>query len=147
MHPYLTHLLADINAAFSRKSRNSEPKQESLDEYFRDIDRWISGDSEHRLSYYCGLDPNNFPPYEQFSEKEIRQICHAFEEMLASWGVSIDFPEELPWKNRYELTVSLLDRDFTPMNSGIYVFDFCTGYAPDCELGEYCKCLDIWKEE
>jgi hypothetical protein len=67
--------------------------------------------------------------------------------MLASWNVSVDWPEEFPWKRRYELSVSFLDREFMPMNTGMYVIDFCTGYAPDCELGEYCRCLDIWKEE
>ena len=26
-------------------------------------------------------------------------------------------------------------------------FDFCSGYAPDCELKEHCPCLEIWNEE
>ncbi|MGF1638834.1 MAG: hypothetical protein ACFCUU_17295 [Cyclobacteriaceae bacterium] len=135
MHPYLPHLLADILAAHNRNVRNPEPPQKDLEEHFREIDEWISGDSEHTLSYYCGLEPKDFPPFEQLSEKDIKQVCHAFENMLASWNVSINWPEKLPWKKRYEMTVALLDREFTPMNAGMYVFDFCTGYAPDCDLG------------
>ncbi len=147
MHPYLPHLLADIIAAHQRKDSNPEQTSTSLDEHFREIDRYISGDSEQTLRYYCGLDPADFPPVGEFSEEEIKQLCHAFEEMLDSWNVSVDWPENLPWDKRYGMTVALLNREFTPMNFGMVVFDFCTGYAPECELGEYCKCLEYWKEE
>jgi hypothetical protein len=118
-----------------------------LDEHFRDIERYISGDSEHTLQYYCGLNPCDFPPVDEFSEKEIIQLCHAFEEMLSSWNASIDWPDNLPWDKRYLMTVALLDHEFTPLNNGMIVFDFCTGYAPECELGEYCKCLEYWNKE
>lgn len=145
MQPYLEYLLAGIKAAHQRIDRNSEYPQEGLDEHFRDIERFISGDSEHTLQYYCGLNSGDFPPVEQFSENEIKQLCHGFEEMLASWNVNVDWPEKLPWDKRYALTVALLDREFTPLNTGMFVFDFCTGYAPECELGEYCRCLEYWK--
>ncbi len=32
------------------------------------------------------------------------------------------------------------------VNSGSMSFDFCSGYAPDCEFKEYCPCLEIWNE-
>lgn len=147
MHPYLPHLLSDISAAHQIKGSLPESGPDNLEDHFREIDRYISGDSEQTLRYYCGLDPAEFPPAEAFSEKEIIQLCHAFEEMLDSWNASVDWPEKIPWDKRYAMTVALLDREFIPMDFGMIVFDFCTGYAPECELGEYCNCLEYWKEE
>lgn len=147
MHPYLKHLLADIKAAHQIEDSSPENPQEDLDQHFRDIERYISGDSEQTLQYYCGLNPGDFPPAEEFSEEDIIQLCQAFEAMLSTWNASVDWPENIPWDKRYTMTVALLGHEFTYFNSGMTVFDFCTGYAPECELGEYCKCLEYWNQE
>ncbi|WP_200976500.1 hypothetical protein [Echinicola sp. 20G] len=93
------------------------------------------------------MEPGDFPPGQQFTEVEIRQVFRAFEKMLGLWNVVLDLPDALPVDRRYDLMVALLDQEFAPMNSGMFVFDFCSGYAPGCELGEYCNCLKSWKEE
>jgi hypothetical protein len=147
MHIYLPHLLADIKAAHKEENLDEYSPPQSMEEHFAEIDRWISGDSEHTLSYFCGLVSADFPPAEQFSKDEKQQVCLTFEEMLASWGGSIDWPSNIPWDFRYQLTVGLLDKNFSTFNFGMFVFDFCTGYAPGCDLEKYCKCLEFWKDD
>lgn len=147
MQSYLSHLLSDIRAAHRSDSPKETSGQESLEDHFRDVDRWVSGDAEHTLGYYCGLEANAFPPYEQLNDEEVRKLCDAFTAMLHTWGADIDLPDELPLQRKYELIVGLLDHEFTPFNSGMFIFDFCTGYAPECELKEYCKCLEFWEED
>jgi|AntRauTorckE6833_2_1112554.scaffolds.fasta_scaffold14529_2 hypothetical protein len=147
MASYLSHLLADIRAAHRVDSSKQKPESGSLEEHFKDIDRWISGDAEHTLGYYCGLEPVAFPPYDQLSDEEVRKICDAFTTMLYTWNIALDIPEELPLHRKYKLMVGLLDHKFTVSNAGMIVFDFCTGYAPGCELKEYCQCLEFWEED
>lgn len=145
MDSYLTHLLSDIQAAQRADSPKETFGHDSLKDHFRDVDRWISGDAEHSLGYYCGLEAEVFPPYDQLNDEEVSEICNAFTTMLATWHVDLNLPDELPLHRKYELIVRLLDHEFTPFNTGMFVFDFCTGYAPDCELKEFCRCLEFWE--
>jgi len=147
MHPYIPHLLADIAAAHRTEIPEEEPEQ-TIEEHFEAIDRWLSGEEpEHTFGYYCGLDAEIFPPAEQLTDKEMKMIRKAFEQMMYSWNQGIDLPEGLPVAFAYSLMVNSLNHETSMVNSGCMHFDFCTGYAPDCELKEYCPCLEIWNEE
>lgn len=66
---------------------------------------------------------------------------------MYSWNLSVDLPHHVPTSFAYQIIVGLLDRETLIVNDGAITFDFCTGYAPDCELKEYCPCLKIWNEE
>lgn len=147
MQSYLAHLLADIEAAHRIESPEENTKSESIEEHFRDIERWVSGDAKQTLSYHCGLKTEAFPPHDQLRDDDVGKICNAFMAMLNSWRFDLDLPDELPLHRKYELLVGLLDHECTLVNTGRFVFDFCTGYAPGCKLREYCPCLDIWEED
>lgn len=145
MEQYITQLLSDILAAHRVESRKEVFEEESLEDHITDIERWISGVEEQPFSYYCGLEAEAFPPGNQLSDVDMEKICDAFTAMLNSWNVDPYLPPELPLTRRYELLVGILDDEFTPFNCGTFVFDFCTGYAPECDLKEYCRCLDVWE--
>ncbi len=146
MHPYLPHLLVEIKAAHKNEEPELHQSEVNLEDHFREIERMISGDAERNLSYYCGLLLEDFPPGKLFTEDEKWQVCQAFEKMLHSWGADISLPDALPIDNRYQLMVDLLEKEFTAIQFGLFVFDFCTGYAPDCKLGKFCTCLENWKD-
>lgn len=148
MHPYLPHLLADITAA--HRIDNAQPTQESqtIEDELEEIERWVAGrEHEHTFGYYCGLTTEGFPPPEQFSQKELQQVCRAIDELLFSWNATIDLPKKMPLPIKYKFMVNTLNEPFTPVSSGFIGFDFCTGYAPDCALKEYCPCLKYWNED
>lgn len=147
MHPYLQYLLADIRAAHRGKDQVQLSGQDDITATFTEIETWISGHASQPVGYYCGLKAEDFPPGNQFSEAEVVQICKAFRAMLSTWNAEVDLPENMPPLKQYQLMVGLLEEEFTPMQFGTLHFDFCTGYAPDCELREYCQCLDCWKED
>ncbi len=73
------------------------------------------------------------------------QILQAYEKMLLSWNIRIVWPSKMPTKPRYNFLLKfvLIDK-IAPMGSGIIYLDYCTGYAPDCDWGEYCSCLKYW---
>lgn len=144
MHPYLPHLLADIAAAH-RTEIPGEISHQTMAEHFEEIETWVSGEEpEHTFGYYCGLDPEYFPPAEQLTEEEMILIRQAFERMMFTWNHGIDLPEKLPVAFAYKMIVDSLTMKTTIANSGNMSFDFCSGYAPDCVFKEYCRCLEYW---
>ncbi|MCC5934157.1 MAG: hypothetical protein JJU35_07885 [Balneolales bacterium] len=148
MKAYIQHLLADIRAAHKRDSSVSAgeaaSESENLEMHFEDIERWLSGHASKPLHDHCGLSKNDFPPENQLSDAELILLTDAFTEMLESWNISVSLPEQLPLRMRYVLIIGLLDRKISPIRTGSFVYDFCTGYAPGCELAQYCNCLKYW---
>lgn len=148
-HPYLNHLLEDIKNAH-RKNKNfdslSQPK--TFEEEMEQLERWISGEFEHPLSYFTGLKKDCFPPSNQFSEKEMHAVLEAFHKMMESWNASIDFPEEMPTQKRYEFLINhVLENEFTPIGHGQIHMDFCSGEPEGCDWETYCSCLRFYEED
>lgn len=149
MHPYLKHLLYDIaNSKRCEEDSSNFSPPKSIEEEMLEIEKYISGDGEQSLSYFTGLKKEHFPPSEQLSENDMRITLIAFDEMLKTWNAFIDYPENMPYSDRYDFLRNIvLEEGFTPTNYGFTHFDFCTGYAPDCAWGKYCHCRDVWNEE
>jgi len=148
MHPYLPHLLADIVSAHRTEISDEMEAEQTIEEHFEAIDRWLSGEEpEHTFGYYCGLNSENFPPAEQLTDEEMMIVRKAFEQMMLTWNHALNLPENLPVGFAYTMTINSLNHETSMVNSGCMHFDFCTGYAPGCELKEYCPCLEIWNEE
>lgn len=148
MHPYLPHLLADIAAAHRAEIPDEKETEQTLEEHFETIDRWLSGEKPERtFGYYCGLDTEIFPPAEQLTDEEMMIVRKAFDQMMLTWNHAFSLPENLPVAFAYPLMVNSLNHETDMVNCGCMHFDFCSGYAPDCELKEYCPCLKIWNEE
>lgn len=146
MHPYIPHLLADIAKAHRKETDISEPELSmSFEEEMEEIERWCEGgEPEHTFGYHCGLQPENFPPPEQLTIKDIKLVNKAFQQMMFSWNMTIDLPKKMPQKVAYTFIVDSLNEKVEIVNSGFTGIDFCTGYAPDCKLKEYCSCLEFW---
>lgn len=145
MHPYIPHLIADIKAAHRAEIPEEENISQSLEEQFEEKESWASGDvAEHTFGYHCGLRSEDFPSPEQLAESEMNLIRKEIERMMYTWNVAIHLPEKLPVDFAYKMIIDTLERNITIVNNGRMNIDFCTGYAPDCDLKEYCPCLEIW---
>ncbi len=145
MHPYLTHLLADIKAAHREEIPYEPSPPVSFEEEMEEIENWLEGDEAlHSFGYYCGLESVNFPPAEQLTDAEMQTVLTAFKQLMFTWNQGIDLPGNLPVAIAYKMTVDTLDAKTSIVNSGFMSFDFCSGYAPDCVFKEYCPCLEIW---
>ena len=144
MHPYIPHLLEDIAAAH-RTEIPEEDTVQTLEEEFEELEKWVSRENQLKtFGYYCGLESKNFPPPEQLNDKDMRLVFRAFKKMMLTWNHTIDLPKKLPPAFAYQLMVGVLNKETMVMNTGFSSFDFCTGYAPECELKEYCPCLKDW---
>ncbi len=145
MHPYIPHLLADITAAHRTEIPSASKPPLTFEEEMEEIEKWVEGkEPDHTFSYYCGLNAIDFPPPEQFTEAEMKQVIKAFNWTMFSWNLDIHLPDALPVPIAYKITIDTLNSKTNIVNSGMIGFDFCTGYAPDCIFKEYCPCLEIW---
>ncbi len=127
---------------------NSLPGRFPFDEEMEAVEKWVSGDDPPpSLGYKCGLTPEMFPPPEKLTEEQMNLIGEAFHNMLITWNLQASFPSNLPNSRAYPLLVSLLEKEAWDLPGGTLVFDFCTGYAPDCVMKEYCACLKFWNDE
>jgi hypothetical protein len=147
MHAYISYLLEDIANAVRKEIPPVEPAK-SFEEEMEELERWCEGSNEpeHTFGYYCGLQPENFPPASQLSTEEIIVVTKAFRKMMFTWNIGIDLPKTMPPSVQYAFVVDSLNEKITIVNSGFITIDFCTGYAPDCKLKEYCNCLEIWNK-
>jgi len=148
METYIKQLVADIQQAH-RAPQKTTIKEEGLafEEQMEAVERWATGEgSPSTLAETTGLAIEQFPPSQKLSEAEMIEIMNAFQEMLGSFNMSADLPDILPVARAYPLMVSLLKEEAWYLPGGTLHFDFCTGYAPECELKEFCPCLEIWNK-
>lgn len=144
MHPYLSHLLADIKNA-EREATPMIFTPKSFKKEMEEIENWVQGfENNHTFGDYCGLKAENFPPAEQLTDEEMEIICKAFRKLMFTWNHEDSFPEVLPIAWTYNLLVETLNEGTFIPDCGIAGFDHCTGYAPDCIYKQYCPCLKFW---
>jgi len=148
MKTYISQLISDILNAQMAPLTTAEKEKISFEEEMEAIENYAEGRNiPPILGIQCGLTPDQFPPGDQLEEDEIRQIIDAFSQMLQTRNMSVDMPKRVPVRIAYPIIINLLNEEAWYFPTGTYHFDFCTGYAPDCELGEYCSCKEIWDEK
>ena len=145
MHPYLPHLISDIETAHRTEIPKEPERKMSFEEEMEEIEKWLEGDEpDHTFGYYCGLDANNFPHQEQLTKKDMKEVCKAFRHMMFTWNLDIALPKNFPTALQYFFLIKTLNEKTTIVNSGFVSFDYCSGYAPDCVFKEYCMCLKYY---
>ena len=147
MNSYIPFLLIDIKNSHHPSSERHIESPISFEEEMEEVEKWAAGvDIPPALGHQCNLSLEQFPPVEMLSEDEMKIIMIAFQEMLTTWNMEADFPLGLPVSRAYPLLINLLNEAAWYIPGGTFHFDFCTGYAPECELKEYCPCLEFWNE-
>ena len=145
MQLYISQLLGDLRAAHKVEepfnARNSDA--EGMEDYFSEVERYLSGNYDQRIGNVLNLAAEQFPPVKMLTETQMQAVVEAFRHLLASWHIDTDLPQNLPTEKSYELLVSALDKEAYLADDGFVTIEFCS-YAPeDCQLGEWCKCKDL----
>lgn len=145
MNELATLLLTDIKNVHRLEVNMLPETDQIINGHFVEIENYLNGfDSGPTFSDHCGLESQYFPPADFFSNAELKFICEAFENMMLTYNLSIDYPENVPVSLIYEVMVKTLDTPTSITNHGMLHFDYCSGYAPDCLWKEFCPCLKIW---
>ena len=147
MHPYIPHLITDIQNAF-RAPKKKRSEEVSFEEKIREVENYVHRPlGFHTFGGFCGLKREDFPPSDQLTDADMLLVIEQFKALLKTWHAEVGLPEEMPVLRQYNLFVEILDYDFMYIEHGFYGIDFCTGDPEGCELGEYCPCLKYMEEE
>lgn len=148
MHPYLPHLLFDIEAAYRAELPKGHGRKISFEEEMAEVEQWLQGEeADHTFGYHCGLDSQNFPPPEQLTKKDMKEVCNAFRQMMFTWNLDISLPKNFPVELQYSFLVKTLDEKTMIVDDGFVGFDYCSGDAPACVFKEYCMCLKYYNDD
>lgn len=151
MQKYVNQLLVKMEQASKDPSQPIDPKILYPDhpsmaypglEY---IAEWELGQKTPAEELF-EISKDEFPSADKLNTTQIESLIDGLHEMIQSINNSISLPDEMPPARKYELIIGLWDEGFQPLTTGTSCNDFCTGYAPDCELEEYCSCKEIWEE-
>ncbi|MDZ4748520.1 MAG: hypothetical protein SH808_08535 [Saprospiraceae bacterium] len=145
MKSYTANLLEDLKKAHRSSSEDADKATPASFVEMEAIENWVAGnDPPATLAKHTGLAIEQFPSADQFTREDLIAIIDAFQEMLLTWNMQADFPSNLPAERAYPLLIGLLKEEAWFLPGGMLHHDFCTGYAPDCELLEYCPCTEHW---
>lgn len=153
MHHYLNQLHADIAAAKQhppqRPAHLPKPKDE-FEAHIEEVEAFLHGPM-HDFAYWTGIEWEALPPPEMIPSEEMERLGQALVDLWEAYNVFPAFPEEMPWTERYRAIRDSWKNETTMVHEsslgGRITYDFCTGYAPDCVLKEYCSCRDMWADE
>ena len=143
MHAYIPFLLEDIAKAYRKPFAEEKSFNESIENHFEAIEKWLYEDPPSTFGDYCGLKSEDFPPAEQLSEEDMVLVIAAFKKMMASWNLDIYLPDKLPVSIAYSIVVDTLNQKTAIVDNGFLCFDYCSGSPEGCVFKEYCPCLDI----
>ncbi|WP_027377102.1 hypothetical protein [Kaistella palustris] len=148
MNELAVFLLRDINNAHRLHEDYEEETEHTLEVYFEELENYLNGsDSGPTFSDHCGIESQYFPPADFFSVNELELICEAFDKMMLTYNLTIDYPENVPVSFLYGVMVKTLDAQTSLTGQGMVHFDYCSGFAPDCVWKEFCPCLEVWNRE
>jgi len=149
MQVYIDQLLEDMAAAQRPEQERSLVEQPfSIEQHLEEVERWIAGeDPEHAFAYYCGLQPEQFPPAEDLTDEQLLAISQSFKKLLFSWNLDVSLPESLPLPIAYPFLISTLKEKVQIVTDGFIGIEFCTYDPPSCPFKEYCSCTEYLTED
>ena len=138
-------LIKDIKNAYRLEGNIVEETEQTLEDHFAEIENYLSGsDSGPTFGDHCGLESQYFPPADFFTDGELLLICSEFDQMMLTYNLTVERPENVSISLVYAAIIKTLDTQTSISSHGTLHLDFCSGYAPDCFWKEYCHCLEFW---
>jgi hypothetical protein len=144
MQHYLNQLINDLQAA--KKNALPEPGFGTTYEEFEETMLEIENASYVEPKNIFGVSYEELPPPEKLSGQEMQLLLDAILDTWESFGISASIPDEAPIHVQYEVVRDCFAEKLQPVHG--LVFDFCTGWCPDCKLCDYCPSVkEIWTDE
>lgn len=145
MERKIDQLLQEIEAAKQRKPEEPLARIDpDLPEVLFGADEFIKAPMK-TFSELTGISPGQLPPPDQLSTAQQIQLGQAIIELWRIFNILAEFPDTVPDEAYYSILRKCWTAEEVQVLGLTHLhYDFCTGYAPDCILGEYCPCKKYW---
>lgn len=149
---YITQLIQDINAAHKKPNDSSSDDSSPLNDHdegiaahFREVENYLEFDYENEPTFgqIVNLEAISFPKAELLNDDQLQKLLSAFNELLASYNVSLDIPKEIAPNTKYSISIGVLDEAIFLSDEGHTGWDFCSSEPESCPYGEHCYCIEI----
>jgi len=169
LESWLQHLHTDFEQAFRRlKTEEYQPDKtpntpmpegeteadDNVEENIAQVEGFLHGD-RLTLESVSGIPAAQLPPASMMQEPQAEELVEVMVAFMDEFHYKAEFPSEMPYLLRYKLLRTLWSEHTVPayfwenrntISNGMFVMDFCSGNAPECELGSYCPCLKYLDE-
>lgn len=150
---YIDQLLTDIKAAhrqddkFMSDDEGTLPPFEAEDHYM-EADSYLEFDFENgpTLGEQIGITGEVFPQVLLLSPPQITSLEEALRQLIFSYGIHTDMPDDLPEVFSYILFIRLLDTPLDIGEAGTFGWDFCTDDPAYCPFEIFCECKKTDRE-
>jgi hypothetical protein len=163
MKKYLNVLLTDLaEAKNNRPTIRASTKDEMLPlelDYFFEENRADTSEKDEtktpkeppksgNIREIMGLQVEQFPSAEYWSEEEATQLVTALNDLLEHYNLFADYPSNLPPHLAYTTLVGALEKYAPILPYGEWHLEFCHYDPAECPFGEaYCSCLEIFSSD
>jgi len=151
MRPYIEDLIKEIKSAVEeakqyRKQEQSPQKELANIGSSDDRRKYLYG-NPMTLESITGIPLDALPPYYLISENHRNQLGQVMEELLEAWGFTPDFPDKLPYSQRYRFLRNIWGTQQVYIGSGPSYIDFCDFDQQTCPFPNHCDMCDKIKEQ
>ncbi len=163
MKKYLNVLLTDLaesknNRPAIRPVAGNEMLPFELDHFFEENMEESSEKDEPKtpieppksgnIREIMGLQAEQFPSADYWSEDEAAQLVTALVYLLKHYNLYADYPSNLPSRMAYSTLVGALEKYAPILPYGEWHLEFCHYDPAECPFGEaYCSCLEIFSSD
>jgi hypothetical protein len=146
MQRYIDQLIEDLREA--RKHVPSEPKFSEDYEEFEEQMFAIETAPDVPMKKLFGVGYEELPPPAKLTEEQMQLLIDAILDAWEAFNCSVDFPENVPLKLKYELIRDEFADSIHYMPGYSMHYDFCSGWCPECKIIDYCTNKDeFWTKE
>ena len=142
MEKYINYLISDLQKTKQNVPPDPELGTEDTYEEFAEKMFAIETAPDVEAKELFGVSYEELPPAEKLTKQQMQKILIAIEDTFTTFNFSLEYPENVPLKLRYQLMRKQFAEPVHYMPGFTHHYDFCTGWCPDCEILDYCE---IWK--
>lgn len=143
MHTYLDQILEDLRAAQAQPPEATKFfSHEAAGDPIQEVEAFLKS-PQHDFAYWTGISQEALPPLEALPADRVQELVDELKALWRAHKVEPLFPPNTPaWGQYRALRACWTSEVGTNVTC---TFDFCTGYAPDCVLEDFCPCKETWE--
>lgn len=147
MDHYLHHLHADIRQRTVQLQSELIPiaKADPIGDIFAQVEAYLHG-PEHDFAYWTDLSQDELPVPERLTDAQCAALVEALTELCGALLIQVEFPGGVPPRIKYQAMRNNWSESCS-VGVGRTHWDFCSGDASSCDLGEYCTCKEFWEDD
>lgn len=116
---------------------------------FEDVEKYLAFDFDNEPTFgeIIGLKVEQFPDEKLLTIKQVRKLYNSFLDMIDSYNLKLDIPENIPVRIGYKAAITILNDVVFLAGDGQMRWELCAYDSTKCLYGKYCYCIQSEAED